>query len=139
MGFIFTINLANLKRPSGTSTLSSKSVISELHPLYSGLYEGAMGHDTVREYVESSDCLILLGAFLTDLDRGGLPSKIDQGKSISITSEKISIKYHNYEGISFEAFIKEMAETKGIVRLNAVTNLPHSLEPNQFSVIKGKK
>ena len=121
------------------STLSSKSVISELHPLYLGLYEGAMGHDPVREYVESSDCLILLGAFVTDLDLGGLPSKIDQGKSISITSEKVSIKYHNYEGINLEAFIKEMAESTDIARPRKVTNIPYSLKPNQFSVIKGKK
>ena len=121
------------------STLSSKSVISELHPLYLGLYEGAMGHDSVREYVESSDCLILLGAFLTDLDLGGLPSKIEQGKSISITSEKVSIKYHNYEGISFETFIKEMAESKEITNRRKVTNLPYSLKPNQFSAVKGKK
>jgi TPP-dependent 2-oxoacid decarboxylase len=121
------------------STLSSKSVISELHPLYPGLYEGAMGHNSVREYVESSDCLILLGAFLTDLDLGGLPSKIEQGKSISITSEKVSIKYHNYEGISFEAFIKEMAESKEITNRRKVTNLPYSLKPNQFSAVKGKK
>ncbi len=121
------------------STLSSKSVISELHPLYLGLYEGAMGHDSVREYVESSDCLILLGAFLTDLDLGGLPSKIEQGKSISITSEKVSIKYHNYEGISFEAFIKEMSESKEITNRRKVTNLPYSLKPNQFSAVKGKK
>ena len=121
------------------STLSSKSVISELHPLYLGLYEGAMGHDSVREYVESSDCLILLGAFVTDLDLGGFPSKIDQGKSISITSEKVSIKYHNYEGISLEAFINEMAESKDIARPTKVNNLPYSLKPNQFSVIKGKR
>jgi len=121
------------------STLSSKSVISELHPLYLGLYEGAMGHDNVREYVESSDCLILLGAYVTDLDLGGFPSKIDQGKSISITSEKVSIKYHNYEGISLEGFINGMAESKEIAKLREVTNLPYFQKPNQFSAIKGNK
>jgi len=71
------------------STISSKSVISELHPLYLGLYEGAMGHDFVKEYVESSDCLILLGALMTDIDLGGYTAKIDQGRSISITSERV--------------------------------------------------
>ncbi|HEX5185367.1 MAG TPA: thiamine pyrophosphate-binding protein [Nitrososphaeraceae archaeon] len=121
------------------STLSSKSVISELHPLYLGLYEGAMGHDHVREYVESSDCLILLGAFVTDLDLGGFPSKIDQGKSISITSEKVSIKYHNYEGISLEGFINGMTESKENAKLREVTDIPYSQKPNQFSAIKGNK
>jgi TPP-dependent 2-oxoacid decarboxylase len=42
------------------ATVLSKSVISEDHPLYLGVYEGAMGHESVRQYVESSDCLILV-------------------------------------------------------------------------------
>jgi indolepyruvate decarboxylase len=37
------------------ATVLSKSIISEDHPSYIGVYEGAMGHQSVREYVESSD------------------------------------------------------------------------------------
>ena len=48
------------------STLLSKSVITERHPRYLGVYEGAICHEDVRAYVESSDCLILLGTFLDD-------------------------------------------------------------------------
>ena len=121
------------------STLSSKSVISEIHPLYLGLYEGAMGHDNVRDYVESSDCLILLGAFVTDLDLGGLPSKIDPANSISITSEKVSIKYHNFEGIRLEDFIRGIADSNEIGGPRRVTNLPYTQKSIQFSAIKGKK
>ncbi len=40
-----------------STTLLGKSVISEKHPLYIGLYEGAMGRDAVQKYVEESDCL----------------------------------------------------------------------------------
>jgi indolepyruvate decarboxylase len=40
------------------ATVLSKSVISEDHPSYIGVYDGAMGHQSVREYVESSDCLL---------------------------------------------------------------------------------
>ena len=49
------------------ATILSKSIISEDHPSYLGLYEGAMGYEWVREYVESSDRLILLGAFMNDI------------------------------------------------------------------------
>src|SRR3954463_16070573 len=45
------------------STLLGKSVIGEQHPFYMGVYEGAMGREEVRRYVESSDCVIMLGAF----------------------------------------------------------------------------
>lgn len=70
------------------STVLSKSVISEDHPSYIGVYEGAMGHESVREYVESSDCLILLGALMTDINFGITPTPIEQSNSIYATSEK---------------------------------------------------
>ena len=47
-----------------------KSVIGEHHPLYLGVYEGAMGREDVREYVERSDCVIMLGVFMTDINLG---------------------------------------------------------------------
>src|SRR5688572_15664002 len=52
------------------STLLGKSAIPETHPLYVGLYEGAMGHAAVTRFVEESDVVLLLGAFMTDLNLG---------------------------------------------------------------------
>ena len=94
--------------------LLSKSVISERHPLYLGLYEGALGHDYIREYVESSDCLVMLGAFLTDVELGTTdsPSKIDLGKTINVTSEKLSIGYHNYENVRLQDFMRGLLNSK---------------------------
>ena len=87
------------------ATVLSKSVISEDHPSYMGVYEGAMGHQSVREYVESSDCLILLGALMTDINFSISPTPIEQSKSIYVTSEKLSIKYHNFENILLQDFL----------------------------------
>lgn len=92
------------------STVLSKSVISEDHPLFLGLYEGAMGHQSVREYVESSDCLILLGALMTDIDFSISPTPIEQSKSIYVTSEKLSIKHHNFENVLLQDFLTSLIE-----------------------------
>ena len=121
------------------STISSKSVISELHPLYLGLYEGAMGHDFVKEYVESSDCLILLGALMTDIDLGGYTAKIDQSRSISITSEKVSVRYHNYDDVRLKEFIFGLVWSNEIKPHENTVSLPHHRNPHQFAVIKGKR
>ncbi len=56
------------------TTILGKSVIDEQHPLYLGVYEGAMGREAVRNYVESSDCLIMLGTFMTDINLGIYPA-----------------------------------------------------------------
>ena len=50
------------------TTILGKSVISERHPLFAGLYEGAMGREEVTRFVEESDLMLLLGAFMTDLN-----------------------------------------------------------------------
>src|SRR5260221_13292594 len=88
------------------STLLGKSVIGEHHPFYIGVYEGAMGRESVRQFVESSDCVILLGAFLTDINLGVFTARLDPARSIYATSEKLSIRYHSYEDVRFKDFMR---------------------------------
>jgi len=109
------------------STILGKSVISEKLPIYLGLYEGATGQDSVREYVESSDCLIILGAFMTDLNLGVYTANIDPGRSIYAISEKISIKHHHYDDILFEDFIRGLNESP--IRARTPDALPHRTPP----------
>jgi indolepyruvate decarboxylase len=92
------------------ATVLGKSVIGEQHPFYLGIYEGAMGREDVRQYVESSDCLIMLGAFMTDINLGVYTARLDPGRSIYATSEKLSIGYHTYENVRFKDFIKGLVE-----------------------------
>jgi len=42
-----------------------KAVLDESHPLFIGLYEGRSSRDYVKKRVESADCLIVLGEWLT--------------------------------------------------------------------------
>jgi indolepyruvate decarboxylase len=93
------------------STVLSKSTISEDHPSYLGVYEGAMGFQPVREYVESSDCLILLGALMTDINFSISPTPIEQSRSIYVTSEKLSIRHHNFENVFLNEFLVSLIET----------------------------
>ncbi len=88
------------------STILGKSVISEQHPLYLGVYEGAMGREEVQRYVESSDCVILLGAFMTDINLGIYTARLDLGKCIYATSERLAIRYHTFEDVRFKDFLR---------------------------------
>lgn len=133
------LNLVEKLKIPVSSTILSKSVISELHPLYLGVYEGALGHDSVREYVESSDCLILLGALMTDIDLGGFTAKIDQKRTIYINSDKFSVRYHNYEEISLKDFIDKLIESNDIKQRVDFINKPLYSNLEQFCPIKGQK
>jgi indolepyruvate decarboxylase len=94
------------------ATILSKSVISEDDPYYIGVYQGAMGHPLVKKFVESSDCLILLGALMTDINFSISSTPIEQSKSIYVTSEKLSIKHHNFENVLLQDFLTGLLYAK---------------------------
>jgi len=119
------------------TTILGKSVISETHPLCIGVYEGAMGREAVREYVESSDCLILLGAFMTDVNLGIYTAKINRINSIYATSEGVSIKYHTYEAISIDDFIDGLL--KGGIRRRKSTRIPTPPMPKHPRPVRNRK
>ena len=92
------------------ATLLGKSVVSEKHPLYLGIYEGAMGRQAVTEYVESSDCVILLGAFMTDINLGIFTAHLDPKLCISATSEELRIGHHHFHDVMFSDFLTGLTE-----------------------------
>ena len=79
------------------STISSKSVLDESHPLFLGVYEGAMGSPDVRQYVESSDCVILLGAPMTETDFYITSTPITEFNCINVASTNLFVKNHKFE------------------------------------------
>jgi indolepyruvate decarboxylase len=102
------LTLAESSQIPIASTLLGKSVIRETHPLYVGLYEGAMGHAEVTQFVEESDCVLLLGAFMTDLNLGVYTANLDLGKCIDVTSEQLRIRHHHYHGVLPGHFMDEL-------------------------------
>lgn len=92
------------------ATLLGKSVVSEKHPLYLGVYEGAMGRQAVTEYVETSDCVVLLGAFMTDINLGIFTAHLEPGRCISATSEKLRIGHHHFHDVLFADFLQGLTQ-----------------------------
>ncbi|HEX4146277.1 MAG TPA: thiamine pyrophosphate-dependent enzyme [Pirellulales bacterium] len=114
-----------------TTTMLGKSIIPETHPLFVGLYEGAMGNDVVTEFVEQSDCLILLGTFMTDLNLGIYTANLDPGKCIYATSEQLRIRHHHFHGVLLADFIRELADRKPQPPRRAIPHVP-SLATEKF-------
>ncbi len=106
------VSLAEATQIPIAATLLGKSVVRETHPLYVGLYEGAMSRAEVTEFVEDSDCLILLGTFLTDIDLGIFTANIDPNKWIYVTSEQMRIKHHHYHDVQLGDFIRALSARK---------------------------
>ena len=93
--------------------LLSKSAVPENHPLYLGVYGGAMSSDEqVRKYVETADLVLMLGTFITDMSMGFYTAKLDRSRTIVATTERVSVRYHSYDGIQFGDFLTALSKSK---------------------------
>ena len=99
------LRLAEEKQIPVVTTLLGKSVMPEAHPLYLGIYGGAMGRTEITTLVETSDCLVILGAFMTDVNLGIYTANLARSRSIYATSDKITVCYATYEDVMFEDFL----------------------------------
>ena len=96
-----------------TADLLSKSAIPENHPLYIGVYGGALSSDRfVRDYVEAADLVLMLGTFITDMSMGFYTAKLDRKRTILATTERVNVQYHRYESVEFRDFLDALAGAK---------------------------
>ncbi len=94
------------------TTMLGKSVISERHPLFAGMYEGAMGREEVTRFVEESDLIILLGAFMTDINLGIFTANLDPAHCIYATSETLRISHHHFRNVPLTDFLAGLVAAK---------------------------
>lgn len=77
-----------------------------------GVYSGLVARDEVKEFVNQTDCLLILGSILSDVeDLDARSSLFSDGHTIHATADRIAIKHHRYDTIRFEDFVKALAAT----------------------------
>jgi len=100
------------------TTLLSKSVIDETHPLFGGIYQGAASKEYTKQIVEDSDCLLMFGAMLTDFSLAFKPSKFEKRQVVSCNVKGLRVKSHNYPNVQFadfcSALFKSDAQKHGV-------------------------
>ncbi len=116
------------------STLLGKTVISEFHPLFIGIYQGAMGAPEVTNFVDECDCMIGLGALLTDTNTGIFTAKLDQARQIWASNHSLKIGHHHYPHVTFRDFLNGLANMHLSLRFRGeypacIDRLPHHYHP----------
>lgn len=102
---------AFLKRtgmPYATMMLG-KSVLSERHPQFLGLYEGSHSERALVERVRTADCVLEFGTLLSDLNTGGFT--LDTGAAPVIRSSLawVDIGGRRYDRVPLRAFLAALA------------------------------
>lgn len=116
-------------------TLLGKSVVNEKHPLFAGVYCGGMSKPGVKELVEKSDCVLMLGVMQTDMNLAFQPLKCDITNVISVNTNRCRIRRCTYEYVGFEDFAKGLLETKVCKKINDFKN---SIQENTVFIPKAE-
>jgi indolepyruvate decarboxylase len=112
-----------------TTGVLGKSVISENHPQFVGVYAGAMSPDDVIEAVEGADCAMVIGPLITDLSTGIFTHQIDTDRLVVLTPENLHVRHHTYAGIGIEPFLRALIAALPATTQGGRTFRRHVLPP----------
>lgn len=118
-------NLAKEHNIPIAATLLGKSVVRETNPLYIGVFSGVFSEKPCLDYIEKSDCVIFLGAIMSDVLMGFYSVKINRKNSIVLSMEKTQVGLGSYEDILFEDILKNLVKSK-------INKKPMFKNPNPF-------
>lgn len=117
------------------TTIDGKSALPENHPLFLGVYLGAMSREAVRSQLEGSDGLLSLGAMSTDVNTGGFTTHLPVDRMVRAHLSKVRVRSHYYDHVWLGDFIDALGDA-----LRARDSLArHPVDPHaprgQFSAV----
>ena len=122
------------------STLLGKSIFPEDHPLAMGVYFGQLSNAKVADYINNSDCRLLLGVILSDINLGMFTAKFSTEDAVSANIDGLRVKKHFYPQISLDLFLKGLLERKDLKKHNIdhpriqIPNYPTGDDKDQITV-----
>jgi indolepyruvate decarboxylase len=98
---------------SVVSTFMGRGSFPDDHPQYAGVYLGPASPPGVRELVEGSDCLLMLGALVSDTNMGVRITAIDPRAIVLAVSRQVEIGYHVYHDVPLDALVARLLADPG--------------------------
>lgn len=86
-----------------------KSVLDEQQPAYAGMYDGALMNEDVRAFVEGADCVVTVGAPMTDFNSGAFTARLDPARTITIGHHRTQVNGKSYGSVEMGDLLAELA------------------------------
>jgi indolepyruvate decarboxylase len=87
-----------------------KCVLDEAHPNYIGMYDGKLMNEEVRAFVEGCDCVVGIGAMLTDFNSGAFTARIDRSKSVNIMHDSVRVGTAVYNDVRMKDVLAALSK-----------------------------
>ena len=90
------------------SDFLGRDVMPRDEPYYFGTYLGTAGNPVAQELVENSDCLLMLGTILADMNLGLRLKKLKKENLILCLSRKVVMGHHQYDEVPLRPLVEDL-------------------------------
>ncbi|MFP3941301.1 MAG: indolepyruvate/phenylpyruvate decarboxylase [Thermoanaerobaculia bacterium] len=102
------VELAEALAVPVVTTFMGRGTFPDDHPQYAGTYLGPASPPGVREMVEESDCVVLLGALLSDTNMGLRLRAVDPRHLVLAVSRQVRAGHHRYDDVPLDELMEAM-------------------------------
>jgi indolepyruvate decarboxylase len=90
--------------------IMDKTTLDEAHPNYIGMYDGRLTEESVRAFVETTDCVLGLGALPSDFNTGAFTAKLDRSKTINVMHHSTRVGNAFFEDVEMKDVLAALAK-----------------------------
>jgi len=86
-----------------------KASLDETHPQFMGMYIGTKMNPEIRQFVESCDCVLNLGALWSDFNTGFFTARIEKARTVAIDHHSVRVGHAIYPGVEMKDLMAALA------------------------------
>jgi indolepyruvate decarboxylase len=86
-----------------------KTALDETHPQYIGMYDGRLMNPEIREFIESCDCVLNLGALWSDFNTGAFTANLDPARVIAVMHHQVRVGRAVYPKVEMRDVLPALA------------------------------
>jgi indolepyruvate decarboxylase len=108
------IKLAERWNVPVASSFLGRGVFPTLHPQFVGTYLGVVSPAQLRDTIEQSDCVLLLGELISDTSLGISAQLLSKSNLLIATTRDVYVGHHQYQNVPLSQLIPRL--TAGVSR-----------------------
>jgi indolepyruvate decarboxylase len=127
------VSLAERLQIPVVSSFLGRGVFPTTHPQFKGTYLGTVSPAPLREIVEQSDCLLLLGVLISDVSLGIPAESVNESNSILCISREVFIRHHMFHNVPLDELVDRLVQSTRLPRKeNCVPGWQEGISPEIF-------
>ena len=107
------VALAEAQNLPVVTSILGKAAFPETHPNFIGNYFGRFGDQEIGRFVEEADCIVCVGAVLTEMETAGYTARFETGRLVQLNAHEVTIGHHLFPEVPLKPVLARLLEAAG--------------------------